>query len=150
MQHVLESFLLKVHHKKSFSITTKDDCGVVLLDESEAVNYTYHTLVEYFDCECRALFGYNTKQKEMIPLIAHCWNDPIDVVRFKHTIHRMKITAEMERRRKFEKVDRRSKNSRRRRKEKNVKREYKVPPKEDKSVEEIMHDLQMAALDEVD
>ena len=33
---------------------------------------------------------------------------------------------------------------------KNVKREYKVPPKEDKSVEEIMHDLQMVALDEVD
>ena len=58
--------------------------------------------------------------------------------------------AEMERRKRFEKVDRRSKNSRRRRKEKNVKREYKVPPKEDKSVEEIMHDLQMAALDEVD
>ena len=49
-----------------------------------------------------------------------------------------------------EKVDRRSKNIRRRRKEKNVKREYKVPPKEDKSVVEIMHDLQMAALDEVD
>ena len=49
-----------------------------------------------------------------------------------------------------EKVDRRSKNSWGRRKEKNVKSEYKVPPKEDKSVEEIMHDLQMAALDEVD
>ena len=123
---------------------------VVVLDESEEANYTDHSLVKYFDCECWAFFGYNTKQKEMIPLIAHCCNDSIDVVRFKRTIHQMKIMAEMERRKKFEKVDRRSKNSWRRRKEKNVKREYKVAPKEDKSVEEIMHDLQMAALDEVD
>ena len=37
-----------------------------------------------------------------------------------------------------------------RRKEKGVKSVYKVPPKEDKSVAEIMYDLQMAALDEVD
>ena len=72
MQHVLESFLLKVHHKKSFSITTKDDCGVVLLDESEAVNYTYHTLVEYFDCECRALFGYNTKRAVKMFQVKYC------------------------------------------------------------------------------
>ena len=62
----------------------------------------------------------------------------------------MKTVVEMERTKKIVEVNRRSKNSRRRRKEKNVKSEYKVPPKEDKSVEEIMHDLQMAALDEVD
>ena len=62
----------------------------------------------------------------------------------------MKTVVEMERTKKIVEVNRRSKNSWRRRKEKNVKREYKVPPKEDKSVEEIMHDLQMAALDEVD
>ena len=63
----------------------------------------------------------------------------------------MKTVVEMGRTKKIVEVDRRSKNiRRRRRKEKNVKREYKVPSKEDKSVEEIMHNLQMAALDEVD
>ena len=76
--------------------------------------------------------------------------DSVDKVGFERIIHQLKTVVEMKKVKVMGKGGRIKTNNRGRRKEKGVKSVYKVPPKEDKSVAEIMYDLQMAALDEVD
>ena len=113
-------------------------------------DYADYSLVKSYKCGCYALFAYNTKRGEFEPPVFHSCDDSVDKVGFERIIHQLKTVAEMKKVEVMGKGGRIKTNNRGRRKEKGVKSVYKVPPKEDKSVVEIMYDLQMAALDEVD
>ena len=112
--------------------------------------YTDYSWMKFYKCGCYTLFTYNAKRGEFEPPVFHSCDDSVDKVGFERIIHQLKTVAEMKKVEVMGKGGRIKTNNRGRRKEKGVKSVYKVPPKEDKSVVEIMYDLQMAALDEVD